>query len=103
MTDTHDWREVIEQIGIATYGGKSFEATGMYREKLTTILDAVLLTERKRLVSEVEGMIDFKVAFLTQNEDEEDEFHDIYCRGVKALEMHLKDALQDVIKVIESK
>ena len=61
----------------------------------------VLLSERKRLVSEVEGMIDFKVAYLTQNEGEDDEFHDIYCRGVKALEMHLKDALQDITKVIE--
>ena len=36
--DYQEINKVIEEIGIATYGGQSFEPTGMYREKLTNIL-----------------------------------------------------------------
>lgn len=45
---------IIEQIGIATYGGKSFEPTGMYREKLTNIITQDRTTLRDTLLAELE-------------------------------------------------
>ena len=39
MTPDKELKKAIEEIGIATYGGRSFEATGMYRDKLTVILN----------------------------------------------------------------
>ena len=49
MTKIPSVEEAIEQIGIATYGGRSFEPTGMYREKLTKILN----TQRLALLTEL--------------------------------------------------
>jgi len=59
MTKIPSVEEAIEQIGIATYGGRSFEPTGLYREKLTKILNAqrtALLTELREYTSNLKGV-----------------------------------------------
>ena len=65
MTKIPSVEEAIEQIGIATYGGRSFEPTGMYREKLTKILN----TQRTALLTELR---EWAISKLEETHVEED-------------------------------
>ena len=55
--DTTELERVVEAIGIATYGGRSFEATGVYKDKLEkivttyakTVAEEAVREERKRI------------------------------------------------------
>lgn len=58
---------LIEQIGIASFGGVAFVPSAKYRENLTDILKPALLAERQRaevekaeLVREILNLPDFK-------------------------------------------
>jgi len=57
MSTPTELERVVEAIGIATYGGRSFEATGVYRDKLEkivttyakTVAEEAVRVERERI------------------------------------------------------
>ena len=91
MTKIPSVEKAIEQIGIATYGGRSFEPTGMYREKLTKILN----TQRTALLTELResGLLKEK-----ELEGELDINRKRQFRGYNTLARNIKAHLDELIK-----
>jgi len=96
MTKIPSVEEAIEQIGIATYGGRSFEPTGMYREKLTKILN----TQRTALLIELRdsGLLENKpmnvFSFVLQGEELEHYMrHKGHNLAVEAIKAHLDELI----------
>ena len=60
MSTPTELERVVEAIGIATYGGRSFEATGVYKDKLEkivttyakTVAEEAVRVEKKRIFQE---------------------------------------------------
>jgi uncharacterized protein (DUF2164 family) len=55
-TPANEWREVANEIGLATYGGVSFEANPEYIEKISKIINNLLTTHSAHLVERIEKL-----------------------------------------------
>jgi len=54
MSTPTELERVVEAIGIATYGGRSFEATGVYRDKLEKIVTTYAKTVAEEAVAKMQ-------------------------------------------------